>query len=295
MSTPNRLLVSFSGGETSAMMTHWLLNNDLGYDEILVLFANTGQENEETLDFVRKCDREFGFTTTWVETDIDPENRRVARHKVVDFDSASRDGLPFEKVIQAYGLPNRSWPHCTRELKLRPMGSYLRSIGWGTGSYDSAVGIRVDEIDRISTKAKINRIIYPLVTHIPSTKVDVNTFWASQRFRLRLKGYEGNCKWCWKKTLRKHLTLITDHPQRYDFPREMERRYGQFNVDGHDEPRVFFREGRSTDDLAAMAKSETFVPYEDDSIIVHDAGLDTSDGCSESCEVDLTELSEIDR
>src|ERR1700693_4621625 len=60
-----RCLVSFSGGETSAYMTHWLLKQK-PYDEYLVVFANTGQENEATLEFVRQCDEHFGFHTVWI-------------------------------------------------------------------------------------------------------------------------------------------------------------------------------------------------------------------------------------
>jgi 3'-phosphoadenosine 5'-phosphosulfate sulfotransferase (PAPS reductase)/FAD synthetase len=51
--TSRRLLVSFSGGETSALMTklcHERLSDQ--YDEILTVFSNTGQEDEATLEFV---------------------------------------------------------------------------------------------------------------------------------------------------------------------------------------------------------------------------------------------------
>jgi len=68
MSEVGKLLISFSGGETSAYMTHWALKNwRERYPEILVVFSNTGQENEETLVFVRDCDNYFGFETVWVE------------------------------------------------------------------------------------------------------------------------------------------------------------------------------------------------------------------------------------
>jgi 3'-phosphoadenosine 5'-phosphosulfate sulfotransferase (PAPS reductase)/FAD synthetase len=42
------LLVSFSGGETSAFMAQWLNNHyeGLGYENIVFVFANTGLENE---------------------------------------------------------------------------------------------------------------------------------------------------------------------------------------------------------------------------------------------------------
>ena len=50
------LLVSFSGGETSAFMAQWLNNHyeEYGYKNIVFVFANTGLENEQTLEFVER-------------------------------------------------------------------------------------------------------------------------------------------------------------------------------------------------------------------------------------------------
>lgn len=48
------LIVQFSGGKTSAYMTRRLL--DAGHTP-LVIFENTGRENNETLDFVHECDQ----------------------------------------------------------------------------------------------------------------------------------------------------------------------------------------------------------------------------------------------
>lgn len=218
----NRLSVSFSGGETSAYMLLWILENwQSKYDEILVMFANTGQENEETLIFVDQVAKYANVNVVWLEAKVH-DGRKGCTHRIVDFETASRDGEPFEEMIKKYGIPNQAWPHCNRELKLNPMRSYLRSIGWEKGQYDTAIGIRSDEIDRVRSDHKEERIVYPLAFQNPKSKQEINVFWRDMPFRLQLKGYQGNCKWCWKKTLRKHLTIIDETPEHYDFPRRME-------------------------------------------------------------------------
>ncbi|MAL97171.1 MAG: hypothetical protein CL583_01855 [Alteromonadaceae bacterium] len=294
-----RLFISFSGGETSGFMAQWLKANKAHeYDEVVCLFANTGQENEETLRFVQQCDEAFNLNVIWVEADIDPTDRTRGGFRVVDFKTARRNGEQFEAVIQAYGLPNPDWLHCTRELKTRPMTAFLRSIGWKSGTYDVAIGIRADEIDRMDPNAKTHRFWYPLIRDVEMTKPRVNRFWREQSFRLQLKGYEGNCQWCWKKSLRKHLTLINEHPERYDFPERMEELYGHIQPEGHSESRVFFRGKMSTKDLRAMAASGGFAPADDDAQIYEDQlslGVDLDapggSGClGESCEPDYREV-----
>ena len=245
------------------------------------MFANTGQENEQTLAFVRDCDAYFGFNTVWIEAVQFHGERRAAAFKIVDFDSASRDGAPFEDAIRKYGIPNAKFKDCTRNLKQNPIEAYAKSCGWPLGTYDLAIGIRADEIDRMSAYASKRRIVYPLISDHPMTKPKINSWWAAQPFRLRLKGYQGNCKWCWKKSFRKHFTLISETPEIYDFPRRMEKIYGcvgpEFLKRNADKPlptdyrRVFFRGNKSVDDLFAAA--------------VFDPEYDVGAGCEESCEV----------
>ena len=58
----DRISISFSGGKTSAYMTKMLLDHFRKHEpwrEIVVTFANTGQEHEETLKFVDRCDKVF--------------------------------------------------------------------------------------------------------------------------------------------------------------------------------------------------------------------------------------------
>lgn len=279
-----RLFVSFSGGRTSAYMT-WRLLRERGADtDIRVLFANSGEEHEETLRFVKRCDEILGFNTTWVEAVVDPLHGKGTGHRVVSFDTATRpnskDG-PFEQVISKYGIPNTSFPHCTREVKLNPMTSFLRSAGWKAGSYETAVGIRADEMDRVSLSAKARRITYPLVQW-NIRKSDVIDFWKSQSFDLYLPEHMGNCVWCWKKTLRKHMTLAHDEPWVFDFPRRMERDYADAGAGSGE--RRFFRKGMAVEDIFSLSRDASFTKFVDPNV-AFDPKLDVGGGCGDSCEI----------
>jgi hypothetical protein len=304
-SAERRLFISFSGGETSAFMTYAILYGAYRhrYDDIRVVFANTGQERDETLEFVKQCDEHFGFNTVWVEAEVHHGQRTAPTSRVVTYDSADREGRVFESAIQKYGIPNSKFKSCTRDLKLRPMTHYLKSIGWEPGTYDTAIGIRVDEIDRMSDEKEKRRLVYPLIEWIPTTKPQINHWWDSQPFRLSLKSYEGNCKWCWKKSFRKHYTLLSENPSIYDFPDRMEKLYGrvgpEFSKPGLPDGyrRTFFRTGKSVEDLKFdLDCGVQFVPAGDDSLpsIPFDPALDVGAGCEESCEVHADEDSADD-
>lgn len=292
------LLVSFSGGETSAYMAHWLkLNKSHEYDMVFV-FANTGQENEQTLEFVDRCDKYFNLDLVWVEAVVHHNERKGCTHRIVNFESASRNGEPFEEVIKKYMIPNKGNNHCTRELKLNPIKSYMRSIGWKKSDYFTAVGIRSDEIDRISEKRIENKLYYPLVSDVSATKPMINDFWRRMPFRLELKGYEGNCMTCWKKSARKLATIAKKNPERFDFFRRMEEKYGYFISDGKRNnknlkpPFKFFREERSVDDFFVICEDPNFEPASDDSSVYQyqktlfdGVELDLNSGCIDSCEL----------
>lgn len=282
------LFISFSGGRTSAYMTKWLLGNKRSdYDEVVVLFANTGQEDERTLEFVNKCDIEFGLNVVWLEADVQHGRRVGTKYKVTNFKSASRNGEPFEQVIIKYGISNKAYPHCTRELKLAPMNTYIReSLGWKKGEYEVAIGIRADEMDRVSSKMEEENIIYPLCENHKMSKKMVNDWWKKQSFDLGIHEHEGNCLFCWKKSKRKLLTLAVDRPTIFDFPKKMERKYG---LNGHnidETKRKFFRNHQSTIQLLNESKKE-FERFDPENIKYkkYNAEMDGANGCSESCEV----------
>lgn len=286
----NKLLVSFSGGETSAFMGIWLKQNCSNQFEMIFVFANTGQENEETLIFIDKCSKHFNIPVIWVEADVIQGFGNGTRHKIVNFETADRTGEVFEKVIAKYGIPNIANPHCSRALKLSPITSYARSIGWK--KYHTAIGIRADEFDRVNKDYNKKRIIYPLIhkDYIPANKQQVNIFWKNQPFRLNLKGYQGNCKWCWKKSYRKLVTIAKENPEHFEFPKVMEMKYGNY-IPKHRKEMIlinkkeipqnitFFRNYKSARDILKESKTENFEIKDDSREYNYQAGLFDNESC----------------
>lgn len=287
----DRVSISFSGGKTSAYMTKMLLDYFRQHEpwrEIVVTFANTGQEHEKTLEFVDRCDREFGFGVVWLEAVVDPRPGKGIRHKVVTFETASRKGEPFEAYIAKHGIPNRMYKQCNSRLKLEPMESYRRSLGWKKGTYSTAVGIRSDEADRISPLSIVKfDVFYPLV-RADVTKADVREWCASLPFQLEIPEHYGNCVTCWKKSNRKLLTIAKEIPEAFDFFARMEREHafsgGQRKDGTAREERRFFRGNRLTGDILRDSLLP-FEPFSDEHFIPFDDELDVGGACGDSCEV----------
>jgi len=120
--------ISFSGGRTSAYMLHRILEENGGLPkEAVICFANTGKEDEATLKFVNDCAINWGVDIRWLEYRWDEDAKK--RWALVDYESASRDGEPFEAAIKSRGyLPNPVTRYCTTLLKIRPFANYLHTI-----------------------------------------------------------------------------------------------------------------------------------------------------------------------
>jgi len=208
-------MISFSGGRTSGYMLWKVLEAHGGKlpDEAIVLFANTGKEDEATLKFVNDCSVNWNVPITWIEY-----RNTEQVFEVVTYKTASRNGEPFEQLIRKYSaLPNPVQRFCTGNLKIRAMHKYLKSIGWEHNETNNPdfVGIRADEERRAR---KMDRHKMPLYLD-GVTKHDVVKFWESNTFDLELpivngETVGGNCDLCFLKSLPKILTLIKQNPSR---------------------------------------------------------------------------------
>lgn len=221
--------ISFSGGRTSAYMLYRVLQSNDGLPkDAVVCFANTGKEDEATLRFVRDCGEQWGVPITWVEYRNDESG-----FAVVDFDTASRDGEPFEAIIRKRNyLPNPVTRFCTSELKIRTMHKWLRAnwqtLGWDAEDmeWNQMIGIRADEHRRVakirarghSTETTKETMLMPLAD-AGVTLSDIDTFWKTQPFKLELptvngRTLAGNCDLCFLKAANQVQTLIAEKPER---------------------------------------------------------------------------------
>lgn len=284
------LISSFSGGLTSSYMGKWLKDNLSEKYNILYVFANTGLEHPKTLDFVNKCDQEWSLNIVWLEAVINQTKNKGTAHKIVNYETACRDRSIFEDMVKAYGIPNKAWPHCSRELKEQPILSWKRSLGLTKCKY--AIGIRVDEIDRMSPKAKERNIIYPLITANPTTKEKVKSWWKDQSFDLGIQEHYGNCVTCWKKSKRKQLTIAKNTPEYYKDFDYLEQTYPdagrgnelrQFNSGAR-----FGQDTISIREIVYKSITESFEEFKEaDQSYQYDVFYDSPDGCEESCEAFL--------
>ena len=211
-------VISFSGGRTSAYMLWRILQSNNGLpEEAIVCFANTGKEEEATLEFVRDCEKNWNVPIHWIEYQYAEK---------VDFDTASRNGEPFFELIDQNGspyLPNPVARICTAKLKIRAIHAYLKHLGWKHNENMDWVGIRADEMRRA---AKMDRERTPLVT-AGVTKETVGQFWKTQSFDLGLPNMNGvtmhgNCDLCFLKPIHQIISLIKEKPERADWWIKME-------------------------------------------------------------------------
>jgi len=116
MKTSNNIVCTVSAGYSSMMMAlkmkEWYPN-----DNIIYVFANTGREDERSLQFLKDCSDHYGLDVIYLEPVLNPIKGKGTDYKVVKFEELNKDGSEFEKGIAIYGIPSRVNKWCNRELK----------------------------------------------------------------------------------------------------------------------------------------------------------------------------------
>ena len=162
-------------------------------DDVAVVFANTGMERPETLDFIDTCATAWGVKIVWVEYDWDAPRRT----RLVDHRTASRRGQPYAALIGRKGyVPNQGLRFCTGDLKRDRIESYAR-YRLGLKRWHSVIGLRADEPRRVRRMRAMNcgsrsggHAALPLADARVAER-DVLAWWKDQPFDLGLPGLCG--------------------------------------------------------------------------------------------------------
>ena len=200
-------VISFSGGRTSGYMLRQILKSHGGKlpDDVFVIFADTGKERPETLEFVRECSKRWGVEVHWVE----------------------RPGK-FEKLIEDRSyLPNGVARFCTSDLKVIPISDFM--VARGFDFWSMVIGIRADEPGRVSRMRQKEEKQWDYDLPLASAGVsesDVMDFWDSQPFDLGLAPGEGNCDLCFLKGKKNLVSLVIDRPDLAEWWIEQEDKIG---------------------------------------------------------------------
>ena len=278
------LLACSSGGRTSMFQLEWLIENKRDEYNICGIFANTSWEHDETIDFVNKCAKKwkekYDFDLVWVEAVVH-EGRVACTHKVVTYETCKKRMEVLEDVVKKYGVPNKAYPHCTRELKENPIHDYVEKVmGWSNTKkenkndplyqlegekitygkfekYETALGIRIDEPRRIKYTKTTQNKVYPLVDWHPDKpdKLDILDWWEDQEFDLDIPEHLGNCVGCFKKSEKKQLKALRDAPEQFINTLEKDHGHvGPNKIKGvHvSEPRTMYRQYKTCGDIQAM-------------------------------------------
>ena len=249
-------LISFSGGRTSGFMLKKILDAYEGKlpSDVYVVFANAGKEMPQTLDFVNDCANNWQVKIHWLELRI-YEERPIYRTEEVTYETASRNGEPFEALIKRRKmLPNPVMRMCTQELKMNVMKRFMKQKNFN--DWTNVVGLRYDEPNRVAKQNRQNDSdknawdsICPLYQDKVTIK-EVLDFWDKSNFDLKLTSQNGhttagNCDLCYLKGTKTLTTIIKEKPELADWWIAQEK-----NID------ATFRKNGSYINLVDLAKLE---------------------------------------
>ena len=277
---PRPAVISFSGGRTSAYMLRHIVDSYGGRlpDSVSVIFANTGLERPETLEFVDVCGRAWGVEVVWVEYLWDAPHRT----RVVDFATASRKGEPYAALIDRKGfVPSVTMRTCSGTLKRDRIESYARHR-LGLKRWHSVIGFRADEQRRVLRMRAMNcgsrtgsHAVLPLAD-AGVREADVLDWWKRQPFDLGIPSYAGNCDLCYLKGRAKLIHLIREDPTLADWWIEQEAKVA--NRTGPD--------GRACESMKRFRLGETYAELKAAALAHRDLFDEAAASSGESAESD---------
>lgn len=282
------IFCSISAGYSSVMMAVmmpiWFPKHNIIY-----VMANTSKERSESLEFMNECDKHYKLNMVWLEAEFHKKGVGVTPNAVT-YDNLKVNGEIFEQGIKKLGIPSQVNKWCNRDMKLEILRKYADSV-FGRNNYSVAVGLRVDEMDRVRKDYKTNNVFYPLMDR----KIDSNArnkFWNDQPIQITIPAFKGNCDICFAKSNRKVMTILKEEPNKGDWWDSMIKKYGQITIDGKpsyndllevNNGMTFYRGYNTIEDLVKMAE-QPFDKATDEYVYENDL-FDLEDECGSGCQV----------
>ena len=282
------IFCSVSAGYSSVMMAikikEWYPDHN-----IIFAMANTSKERIESLSFMNECDKFYKLELKWIEAEFHEKGIGVTA-KVVNYKNLKTKGEIFEDGIKKLGIPSNVNKWCNRDMKLIPLKKYADSV-FGLSNYSIAVGLRIDEMDRIRKDYKDNNVFYPLMDNNISKK-ERNKFWDNEPIKITIPAYKGNCDLCFEKSNRKLMTIIKEEPEKAIWWDSMIKKYSHIPKENspsyndllkENNGMTFYRGYKTIDDLVKMAE-EPFSKATDEYVYENDL-FDLEDECGSGCKV----------
>ncbi|MFN3753337.1 hypothetical protein [Flavobacterium sp.] len=280
---------SISAGYSSVMMAimlrKWYPDHNIVYG-----MANTSKERKESLHFMNECNDYYNLNMVWIEAEFHEKGIGVTP-KIVDYKNLKTKGEIFESGIKKLGIPNKENKWCNRDMKLEVLRKYADSI-FGKDNYSVAVGLRIDEMDRVRKDYKTNNVFYPLMDHKIDSKAR-NKFWKDQPIQITIPAYKGNCDLCFAKSNRKLMTILKEEPNTMFWWDKMIKTYGSITIDGkpsynelmeqNNGTQTFYRGYNTIEDLVKMAE-QPFTKANDEYVYENDL-FDLEEECGYGCVV----------
>ena len=152
-----------SGGRTSAYMSYLFktclphLTTDVITEYV---FCDTGGEDPETYEFLRKCNDEFGLKVVCLKAVVNESMGKSNDYEIVNINDLNFNLESMEVITKKYGGFTNNRPHCTDKLKTIIVEKYRKDTH-GKGNYFTWIGIRYDEPKRlVGDHIHYNKSIY---------------------------------------------------------------------------------------------------------------------------------------
>jgi 3'-phosphoadenosine 5'-phosphosulfate sulfotransferase (PAPS reductase)/FAD synthetase len=295
--TSMKHIVSFSGGRTSAYMVYLMEQKRIneGWD-VDYIFNDTGAEHPKTYEFIKRVVKEWGINLTCLKSVASQEKGVGNTYKIISVDQIGWDLTNVKENIKKYGQFTIMNPFCTDRMKTIPVSKYIKDK-YGK-KYCNWLGMRIDEPRRLKhlsvqnemfseVKKNTQKVRY-LAEISPFTKEDVIYWWSKQSFDLEIPEHLGNCIFCVKKDAKKLALAARDCPQEAqewsNLMADTTTRVLPANNSPHG---VIYRHYQSLDSIIQM-----FSEFDTPTLInrVAKTGGNNANSCSESCEMDLSQL-----